>query len=63
MPPKRAPVIEPMSGHLPVRQHEIAGLHGGASFFGGLLQIVFGLGAIGEFLRLLREQRRRPARS
>ena len=41
---------------LPVGQHEVTGLDGCASFFGGLLQVMLGLGAIGQFLGLLRKQ-------
>ncbi len=49
--------------NLAVGQHEVAGLDGCASFFGGLLQVVLGLGAIGQFLGLLRRAGRQRARS
>ena len=41
---------------LPVRQHEVTGLDGCASFFRRLLQVMFGLGAIGQFLGFLSKQ-------
>jgi hypothetical protein len=44
-------------GHLAIGENEIAGLHAGAKLPGGALQIVFGLGAIGELLNFLGEKR------
>ena len=46
--------------HLAVGRHQFAGLDRGASFFGRLLQIVPGFGAIGKFLSLLQEQSGHP---